>query len=95
MKVTVVYTMQGCPFCGMIKEELDKENIFYIERDIFEFQDEYDEFSKVTENEYVPALMLLTLDENENASNVKLLAPDRDFEDIYEGVERIKEYLLD
>jgi glutaredoxin len=95
MKVTVVYTMQGCPFCGMIKEELDKENILYIERDIFEFQDEYDEFSKVTENEYVPALMLLTLDENENASNVKLLAPDRDFEDIYEGVELVKEYLLD
>ena len=46
MKVTVVYTMQGCPFCGMIKEELDKENILYIERDIFEFQDEI-----VTNNE--------------------------------------------
>jgi hypothetical protein len=38
--------------------------------------------------------MLLTLDEEENASNVKLLAPDRDYEDIYEGVEMVKTYFL-
>lgn len=94
MKVTVVYTMKGCPFCTMIKEELDKENIPFLERDIDEYQEEYDEFSKVTENEYVPSLMLLTLDDKDNATNVKLLAPDRDFEDIYEGVKMVKRYLL-
>ena len=27
MKITVVYTMKGCPFCTMIKEELEKENL--------------------------------------------------------------------
>ena len=95
MKVTVVYTMEGCPFCSMIKEELNKENITFIERDINEFEEEYDEFSSITENEYVPALMLLTLDEIEEASNVKLLAPDRDFNDIYEGVELVKNYMLE
>jgi len=95
MKVAVVYTMKGCPFCTMIKEELEKEEIPFIERDIQEYEEEYDEFSKVTENDYVPALMLLTLDENDEASDVKLLAPDRDFEDIYEGVSMAKEYILD
>lgn len=95
MKVAIVYTMKGCPFCGMIKEELEKEYIPYIERDIQEYEEEYDEFSKVTENDYVPALMLLTLDENDEASDVKLLAPDRDFEDIYEGVSMAKKYILD
>jgi glutaredoxin len=95
MKVTVVYTMKGCPFCSMIKEELDKEDISFIERDIHEFEGEYDEFTKITENDYIPALMLLTLDENEEASNIQLLAPDRDFNDIYEGVELVKNYLLD
>lgn len=85
--------MKGCPYCTMIKEELEKNNIFFLERDIDEYQEEYDEFSKVT-NEYVPAIMLLTLDENENATNVKLLAPDRDFQNIYEGVEIVKGYLL-
>lgn len=93
MKITVIYTMKGCPYCTMIKEELEKNNILFLERDIDEYQEEYDEFSKVT-NEYVPAIMLLTLDENENATNVKLLAPDRDFQNIYEGVEIVKGYLL-
>jgi len=95
MKITVVYTMKGCPFCVMIKEELNKENISFIERDIDEYEEEYDEFVRVTESDYIPALMLLTLDENEEASNVELLAPDRDFNDIYEGVELVKNYLLD
>lgn len=94
MKVAVVYTMKGCPFCSMIKEELEKENISFLERDIHEYEEEYDEFSKVTENEFVPALMLLTLDDEDNATNVKLLAPDRDFNDIYEGVEIVKQYIL-
>lgn len=94
MKVTVVYTMKGCPFCTMIKEELNKENIPFLERDIDDFQDEYDEFTKITENEYVPALMLLTLDDKDNATNVQLLAPERDFQDIYEGVNIVKGYVL-
>ena len=94
MKVAVVYTMDGCPFCQMIKEELEKNNLPYIARDIEEYEDEYDEFVRITENEFVHALMLLTLDEEENASNVKLLAPDRDYEDIYEGVEMVKTYFL-
>jgi hypothetical protein len=38
--------------------------------------------------------MLLTLDENNDATNVQLLAPDRDFQDIYEGVELVKGYVL-
>jgi hypothetical protein len=78
----------------MIKEELDKENIVYLERNIHEFEDEYEEFVNITENEYVPALMLLTLDDEDNPSDVRLLAPERDFQDIYEGVELVKGYVL-
>jgi len=95
MKIAVVYTMKGCPHCGHIKEELKKNRISFIERDIEEYEEEYDEFVKVVENEYVPALMLLTLDDEENASNVKFLAPDRDYQDIFEGVDLVKNYLLD
>ena len=95
MKVAIVYTMEGCPFCQMIKEELEKNNLPFITRDIHEHEEEYEEFVRITENEYVPAMMLLTLDDKENASNVKLLAPDRDFDDIHEGVEIVKKYILD
>jgi glutaredoxin len=94
MKITVVYTMDGCPYCSMIKEELDKENIPFLERDIHKFEEEYEEYVNATQNEFVPALMLLTLDDSENTTNVRLLAPDRDFKDIYEGVKMIKDYML-
>jgi glutaredoxin len=94
MKITVVYSMKGCPFCTMIKEELDKENISYLERDIHEYEEEYDEFTKITDNEYVPALMLLTLDEEDTAKDLRFLAPERDFQDIYEAIDLVKGYLL-
>jgi glutaredoxin len=93
MKVVVLFTMKGCPFCDMIKEEFKKEDILFLERDIEEFEEEYDSFVEVTENDFVPAMTLLTLDENEEATNVKLIAPDRDFDDIYQGVELVKQYL--
>jgi glutaredoxin len=93
MKVVVLFTMKGCPFCDMIKEEFKKEDILFLERDIEEFEEEYDSFVEATENDFVPAMTLLTLDENEEATNVKLIAPDRDFDDIYQGVELVKQYL--
>lgn len=95
MKLAVVYTMNGCPFCTMMKEELEKNNLPFIERDIYEHEEEYNEFVELTENEYVPAFMLITLDEQENAHNVKLMAPDRDYNEINEGVEIIRKYVLD
>jgi glutaredoxin len=33
-KVAVVFTMKSCPFCQMLKENLDKEGIEYVDRDI-------------------------------------------------------------
>jgi glutaredoxin len=94
MKVVVLYTMDGCPFCTMIKEEFKKNDIIYLERDIDEYEEEYDEFVKVVDNDFVPAIMLITIDEDNNPHNIKYLAPDRDFNDIYEGAEIVKEYML-
>ena len=34
MKVAVVYTMEGCPFCQQIKEELKKIN-YHLLKEIF------------------------------------------------------------
>ncbi len=87
--------MKGCPHCIHIKEELNKNNLPFIERDIDDFESEYDDFTKIVQNEYVPAMMLITLDENEEAKNVKFLAPDRDYQDIFEGVEIVKNYILE
>jgi glutaredoxin len=90
-KLAVLFTMKGCPFCVELKEMLDKENIPYVDRDIHEYEEEYELFVEVTENEYVPAFMLIECPE-ENP-NTELFAPDRDFDDINEGFELIKGFI--
>lgn len=86
MKHIVVFTMDGCPHCGDFKEMLVKENIEFIEADIDENKEEYDMFVKITENEYVPAIMIV----NETDRAADFLAPDRDFQDLDEAISKIK-----
>lgn len=95
MKIVVLYTMEGCPFCTMIKEELNKKNIYFLDRDIDEHEDEFNDFIVETGSDYVPSMILMTLDENQEPQNVKFLAPDRDYNDIHEGVALAEKYILD
>jgi glutaredoxin len=95
MKVVVLYTMEGCPYCSIMKEELNKKNINFLERDIDDHEEEFNEFISETGVDYVPSMILLTLDEKEEPTNVKLLAPEKDYNDINEGVKLVENYLLD
>jgi hypothetical protein len=76
-----------------LKEMLIKEGIDFVDRDINEYEEEYNLFVEVTENEYVPAFMLIESPDNEPVT--ELFAPDRDFDDINEGFEIIKSFLQD
>ena len=89
-KVVVLFTMKQCPFCHMLKEMLDKEGVEYVDRDIHEYEEEYNLFVEVTENEFVPAFMLIESPEDNPVT--RLFAPDRDFEDINQGAKIIKEF---
>ena len=40
----IVYTMKGCPFCDMIKKQLNECEIDYHERDINKYEKEFDLF---------------------------------------------------
>jgi hypothetical protein len=75
----------------MLKEMLDKENVDYVDRDIHEYEEEYNLFVEVTNNEYVPSFMLIESPDDDPITG--LFAPDRDFEDINEGVKIIKEFI--
>ena len=90
-KIAVIFTMKSCPFCSMLKEMLDKEEITYIDRDIEEFEEEYDMFVEATGNDFVPAFMLIENYDSETPTT-GLYAPDRDFEDIDHGLKIIKEF---
>ena len=85
--------MKGCPHCTDMKDMLNEEGIKFSDRDIDKYEKEYDLFVEATGNEYIPSFMLLTLDEKKNASNVKLMAPDRDFDDLPQALDMVKRYL--
>lgn len=85
--------MDGCPYCVQMKDQLKESNIDFIERDIFEYNDEYEMFVEVTQNDFVPAFMIIENPDKENEKSY-LFAPDRDYEDIESGVSIIKEHFI-
>ena len=89
-KILILFTMEGCPYCEMMKEQLDAIDADYVVRDINEHEEEYNMFVEITENDFVPAFMIVeSPDEN---PNTMLFAPERDFNEIDEGVKIIKEH---
>ncbi len=82
--------MKGCPHCVELKKMLEESNIPFVDRDVNEYQEEYDIFSEVVGNEYVPALMLIENPEADATS--ELYAPERDYNELEEAVEIIKEF---
>lgn len=89
-KHIILYTMKECPFCIEMKNNLSEQNIPFIERDIDEEEEEYDLFVKAVDgNDYVPAFMIIETDGKTHTT--KFFAPERDFEEISDGVKIIKE----
>jgi len=98
MKTVILYTMKGCPHCSEMKDILKENKISFVERDIDEYKEEYDLFVEATDNEFIPSFMLLELDiineEIQDApKRIKLLAPDRDFQELEEALELVKGFL--
>jgi glutaredoxin len=86
----IVYTMKGCPFCEEFKGMLKKEKIEFFDRDIDEYKDEYDTYSKITENDMIPALLIIEGDGDDYESF--LYAPDRNYMELTEAVDIIKKH---
>jgi glutaredoxin len=86
----IVYTMEGCPFCTEFKEMLTKEGIEFYDRDIDVYDKEYNTFSEITENDMIPALLIIEGDGDEHKSF--LYAPDRNYYELTEAVDIIKQH---
>jgi glutaredoxin len=89
-KLAVLFTMKSCPHCQDFKKMLDEAELDYLERDIYEYEEEYEMFIEATGNEFVPAFMLIESPEDEPKTG--LYAPSRDFNELEEGVSIIKEF---
>ena len=91
-KLVILFTMEGCPYCVQMKDMLKESNIDFVERDIDEHKDEYDMFVEITENDFVPAFMIVESPDTDDHKSY-LYAPERDYEEIEDGVRIIKEHL--
>lgn len=82
--------MDGCPYCMDFKKMLDDNKIEYSELDINEHNEEYEMFVEITKNEYVPAFMII----EDGGEKVEFFAPDRDYEELDQALEIIKNKIL-
>ena len=86
----IVYTMKGCPFCVDFKKMLKEEGVEFFDRDIDKYKDEYDIFSEITDNDMIPALLIIEGDDQKHKSF--LYAPERDYNELSEALSIIKEH---
>jgi glutaredoxin len=77
----------------MMKKQLVEENIEYHERDIDKHDEEHKLFVEITGSDYVPAFMIVEDHESENPTS-HVFVPEKHFNEITEGVEIIKKYML-
>lgn len=82
--------MEGCPFCQIMKDKLDEEEIVFYDRDIAIYEEEYEMFKEITGNDFVPAFMIVESPDDEPTTH--LYAPERDFNEIEDGIGIIKEH---
>lgn len=86
----VVYTMKGCPHCKDFKEMLTNEGIEFFDRDIDEYKEEYDLYSQITENDMIPALLIVEGDEKDHSSFI--YAPERDYNELTEALDLVNKH---
>lgn len=82
--------MKGCPFCEDFKKMLEEQHIDFYERDIDVHKKEYDTYSEITENDMVPALLIIEAHDDE--LKTFLYAPERNYNELTEAVDLINQH---
>jgi glutaredoxin len=85
MKVKV-FSMEGCPHCDNLKEQLKESNIDFIELDVDKYDELYKKFSEKVDNDFLPAIMI-------GKTAFLPVLPDRSFNTINEAVDLVKQHL--
>lgn len=91
MEITVVvYTMKGCPHCIEFKKMLQEIEIEFHERDIDDFEDEYNLFSEINDNDMIPALLIIESVDGKHEAFPYV--PDRDYQELTEAIGIIRNH---
>ena len=85
----IIFTMDGCIHCKSLKKRLRVDSIPYVEVDIDNNQDLWNDVVNQTGHNVVPSIYIQK-DENENGP---IYIPGKDFEDEDEIVKIIRTYI--
>ena len=83
MNDVILFTMKGCPHCDTLKKELNENKISFIERDVDDYEQAYEKFSKAVKSEYLPAILI----------GKRAFVPERSFKTITEAAKLVKSHL--
>lgn len=87
----VVYTMQGCPHCVEFKRMLTEKKIEFYDRDIEEFKDEYELFVRASENNFIPALLII--EDNGDIQEPHIYTPETHYNTLDDAIVIIENHL--
>ena len=60
MKQVVIFSMESCPFCTLMKDMLNENQIPFIDMDIDKHVEDYEMFKELVDgNDFVPAVMII------------------------------------
>jgi glutaredoxin len=77
--------MKGCPHCDKLKNKLNEYDIKFTEIDVDENPKSWETFAEAVNTEYLPSVLI----------GKKAFIPERSFKTIEQGVEIIRNYLLE
>tara|TARA_B100001175_G_C18942137_1_gene371892 strand:+ start:86 stop:373 length:288 start_codon:yes stop_codon:yes gene_type:complete len=86
-KTPIVFSMEGCPHCDNLKNQLKERKINFIEKDVDKEENEllYESFSKKVDNTYLPAILI----------GKKAFVAEKSYNTIDQAVDIIENYLLE
>ena len=85
MKKVIVYSQEGCTYCAELKNLLNQNGIEHRIKDIDENKDDWDAISEHSGVDYVPTVLIVDTEDESG----KVLAPDRDFDEVSECAQHI------
>ena len=85
MKKVIIYSQEGCSHCVELKNLLEQNGIPYIASDIDNKKEDWKVISESTKSEYVPQVLVV----DPSDESARILAPDRDFDDVSECLQHI------
>lgn len=91
----IIFTLDGCPACDELKRTLKQNGLEYIDIEINEYPNVWEEVVNVTKEDSVPTILLKqTVDDNMNTEEKKsnIYVAGVDFNNINEAIKIIENY---